>query len=65
MLGFIALATYFLNEFIAMSMLAKRRKKRAFDSNSQYVTDVLEGKKHLDYLVHIFKIYFSLSTYST
>ena len=47
-IGFIALATYFLNELIAMSMLAKRRKKRAFASNSQYITDVLkvyhEGK---------------------
>ena len=50
-IGFIALATYFLNEFIAMSMLAKRRKKRAFGSNSQFVTDVLEvyheGKPHV------------------
>ena len=50
-IGFIALATYFLNEFIAMSMLAKRRKKRAFDSNSPYITDVLEvyheGKPNL------------------
>ena len=44
------MATYFLNELIAMSMLAKRRKKRAFGSNSQFVTDVLEvyheGKPH-------------------
>ena len=47
-IGFIALATYFLNEFIAMSMLAKRRKKRAFDSNSPYITDVLEGKELFD-----------------
>ena len=47
-IGFIALATYFLNEFIAMSMLAKRRKKRAFDLNSPYYTiDVLEGKGQL------------------
>ena len=41
-IGFIALATYFLNELIAMSMLAKRRKKRAFNPSSQYITDVLE-----------------------
>ena len=48
-IGFIALATYFLNEFIAMSMLAKRRKKRAFDSNSTYTIDVLEGKGQFSY----------------
>ena len=28
-------------------MLAKRRKKRAFDSNSTYIIDVLEGKGQL------------------
>lgn len=28
LIAFIGLATYFLNEFIAMSMLAKRRRKR-------------------------------------
>jgi hypothetical protein len=42
LIGFIGLATYFFNEFIAMSMLAKRRKKRAFDLNSYFITDVLE-----------------------
>ena len=28
LIAFIGLATYFLNEFIAMSMLAKKRKRR-------------------------------------
>ena len=60
------MATYFLNELIAMSMLmmAKRRKKRAFDTNSQFVSDVLEvyheGKPSLYSILGIYNFDYRL-----
>ena len=54
LIGFIGLATYFFNEFIAMSMLmmARKRRKRELNLHSDIVNETLdtfnEGK--LSYL---------------
>ena len=45
LLFFIALATYFFNELIAMSALAKKRKKRAIKGQAFFLS---EGNQHFE-----------------
>lgn len=46
LLVFIGMATYFFNELIAMSALAKKRKKRAVKGQAFFLS---EGKQHFEW----------------